>query len=82
MEVTLAETPSSWGLQWRVGNIDPTVKPLTQNLSCQQDAEGLRRSRDCGNGQLMTGPISDLSHLREQMPNTISDTRLCLQIPC
>ena len=65
--------------QRREGDINPPTKPSTQNLSCLQDVQGSRWSKDWGNNHPMTAPTWDPSHVREPTPNIINDTLLCLQ---
>ena len=42
--------------QYRDKDSNPPTKPLTQNVSCLQDVQEQRWSRDRGNGQPMTDP--------------------------
>jgi hypothetical protein len=58
MGTTLAETFNSGGCGYGY-EVDkdsyPPTKPSTQNVSCLQDMQGQRYSRDRRNGQPMTG---------------------------
>jgi len=50
-----------------VGDTEQPRKPSTKNLSCLQDVQGERWSRDLGDGQPMSGPTWDPPHGRDQL---------------
>jgi hypothetical protein len=65
----------SW---WSDRATNLTIKLSTQNLSCLQEIPGLGWSRDCGNGQPITGQL-ETHPMKKHQFLTLLMILLCLQ---